>query len=297
MMLLAAAAALAAAKPWEVPQQRVALPDGRRINLYCTGRGAPTVLLEAGFGATTWSWASVQPLVARTNRVCSYDRAGMGFSDPGPLPRDGAAIVADLKALIAAAGLKSPFVLVGHSAGGMTMRLFADAEPGAVAGMVLVDPSMEGQDDGREAAVAARVRHYEACAAAAAAGLLPSTEPRLARCDPPLSARVSPALAKALHAWRQNPAMWRTQASEFAAIGGANSTALRAGRQNYGSLPLIVLTSAETAAQDPRWLDWHKALARRSTRGAQRLVQAPHISFMSAQPQAVADAIAVVAKP
>lgn len=294
-MLLAVAAALAAA-PWEAPQRLVALPDGRRINLYCTGRGAPTVLLEAGFGATTWSWAKVQPLVARTNRVCSYDRAGMGFSDPGPLPRDGAATVADLKALIRAAGLKPPFVLVGHSAGGMTMRLFADAEPAAVTGMVLVDPSIEGQADGQAIAVDERVAFFEACAVAAEARLLPSTEPGLRRCDPPLPARVSPAMAKALHAWRQNPAMWRTQASEFAAVGGANSAALRAGRSDYGDLPLVVLTASETAAQDPRWEAWHKALAHRSTRGVQRLVQAPHVTFMAAQPQVVADAIAEVSR-
>ena len=100
VILLAAALVAAAAAPWEVPQRSVAIPGGRHLNLYCTGRGGPTVLLEAGFGATTWAWAKVQPLIAKTNRVCSYDRAGMGFSPAGPMPRDGTAIVADLDALV-----------------------------------------------------------------------------------------------------------------------------------------------------------------------------------------------------
>ena len=94
--------------------------DGRRINVRCLGAGAPTVILESGYEADSLAWWKVEPEVARFTRVCSYDRAGAGFSDPGPLPRDGAAIAADLDKALSAAGIRGPFVLVGHSAGGFT---------------------------------------------------------------------------------------------------------------------------------------------------------------------------------
>lgn len=295
-MILLAAALLAAAAPWEVPQRAVPIPGGRHLNLYCTGHGGPTVLLESGFGATTWAWAKVQPLIARTNRVCSYDRAGMGFSPAGPMPRDGTAIVADLNALVKAARLAPPYVLVGHSAGGLTMRLFADAHPGDIAGMVLVDPSLEGQFDGQAADVAARVARYEACAVAAEAHALPSTEPGLRHCSPPLPPALSPGMVAQIAAARLRPGWWRTQASEYAAIGTANSAAVRAGRQSYGDLPLIVLTAGQTAAAAPEWASRHAALAARSTRGVQCTVAgSPHV-IMNFAPTVVAAAVTAVAR-
>src|SRR5690606_11878578 len=69
------------------------LPDGRRLNFRCSGQGSPTVILEGGYGATSLAWGRVRAVIEKTNRVCTYDRAGLGFSDPGPLPRDGAAAV------------------------------------------------------------------------------------------------------------------------------------------------------------------------------------------------------------
>lgn len=295
-MIVLAALALAAASPWERPQQAVAIPGGRHLNLYCTGSGRPTVLLEAGFGASSAAWSRAQPLIARTNRVCSYDRAGMGFSPAGPMPRDAAAIVADLSALVVAAHLPPPYVLVGHSAGGMTMRLFADAHPAEVAGMVLVDPSVEGQFSGEAAEVAARVARYEACAVAAEAGALPSSEPGLRHCNAPLPPTLSPGFAAEVTAARLRPGWWRTQASEYSAIATVNSDALRRGRQSYGDLPLIVLTSGDNAAAMPGWAEAHAALAARSTRGIQCTVAgAPHL-IMNFAPEIVAAAVAAVAR-
>ncbi len=295
-MILLAVALLAGAAPWETPQRLVPLADGRKINLYCTGQGAPTVILEAGFGATTWTWSKVQPMIAATNRVCSYDRAGMGFSDAGPMPRDGRAVVADLAAVLKTAKVAPPYVLVGHSAGAMTMRLFADAYPRSVAGMVLVDPSIEGQFDEQDDMVAARVAVYQRCAAAALAHALPSTDPKLARCTPALSPSLSPAMAKVLQAAALDPGHWQTQASEYAAIAGANTDALRAGRQDYGDLPIIVLTAGLSADADPRWEARHAALAARSTRGAQRTVAGASHNIMKDAPQAVVDAIVEVSR-
>ncbi|MDB5451864.1 MAG: Alpha/beta hydrolase, partial [Caulobacteraceae bacterium] len=83
--------------------ERVRLPDGRHIALRCSGQGSPTVIFETGFGGGSLGWSRVQPEVAKTTRTCSYDRAGYGLSDPGPMPRDGAAVARDLdKALNAA---------------------------------------------------------------------------------------------------------------------------------------------------------------------------------------------------
>ena len=289
------AALLLAAAPWEAPQRLVGLPDGHRLNLYCTGQGKPTVLLEAGYGATSAAWARVQPLIAAHTRVCSYDRAGMGFSDAGPMPRDGRAVIADLTALIAAAGLKAPFVLVGHSAGGLTMRMFATAHPAWVVGLVLVDSSLEGQFAGQEAAVAAHVAADRRCADAAAARTLPSTDPKLARCTPPLPASLSPRLAAQIAASRLDPAHWRTLASEYESIAGANSAAVAAGPASYGDLPLVVLTAGQTAAANPGWEARHRALAARSTRGRQATIAIASHNVMKDAPQAVADAVAEVA--
>ena len=296
LALLVADAASPAPAPWEVAQRLVRLPDGRRINLYCTGSGRPTVILDSGFGGTLWSWATTQPRIAATNRVCSFDRAGMGFSDPGPLPRDGAAQVADLAALLSAAKLRGPYVLVGHSAAGLTTRLFADAYPAQVKGLVLVDPSIEGQFDGQAAGVAASVASFAACARAAEAKRLPSPDPALARCNfkalPGVSARMNAVLAAA----SLRPSNWTTQASEYAAIAGASSDAVKRGRQSYGALPLVVLTAGQNAAAAPAWEAAHRAIAARSTKGVQRTVPGASHNLMLDAPQAVADAVAEVAR-
>jgi pimeloyl-ACP methyl ester carboxylesterase len=115
---------------------------GRRMRLVCAGpeTSAPTVLFEAGaFGfAADWSAAQAK-LAAQGVRSCAYDRAGMGFSDPGPQPRDGLAISADLEHLLAAAGERGPFVYVGHSMAGLYARLFTARNLDKVKGVVLID--------------------------------------------------------------------------------------------------------------------------------------------------------------
>lgn len=112
---------------------------GRRLLLSCSGAGAPTVLLEAGLAADHTSWALVQPEIAQLTRVCSYDRAGLGRSDPAPAPRTAAAVVADLRALLSAAGERGPYVLVAHSFGALHARAFTAAYPDQVAALVFVD--------------------------------------------------------------------------------------------------------------------------------------------------------------
>ena len=115
------------------------------LNIYCSGSGAPTVILDSGLGVPAVGWDFVQPEVAKFTRVCSYDRAGYGWSTSGPMPRTSAEIVKELHALLAAAGEKPPYILVGHSFGGYNVRVFNGAYPDEVAGMVLVDASHEDQ--------------------------------------------------------------------------------------------------------------------------------------------------------
>ncbi len=117
------------------------VPVGRSaLYLHEQGQGSPTVLLESGLAASSLSWALVQPQVAEWTRVCSYDRAGFGWSRPFSQPRTVQNVVADLHALLRNAEIPSPYILVGHSYGGLLVRAFAHLYPGNVAGIVLVDP-------------------------------------------------------------------------------------------------------------------------------------------------------------
>jgi pimeloyl-ACP methyl ester carboxylesterase len=113
------------------------------LHLYCTGEGgAPTVVMDSGLGGTVLDWQLVQPEVAQFARVCTYDRAGMGWSERGGQPRTSQQVVEELHALLSNAGVEGPYVLIGHSLGGVNMQLFASHYPDEVAGMVLVDSAL-----------------------------------------------------------------------------------------------------------------------------------------------------------
>jgi pimeloyl-ACP methyl ester carboxylesterase len=114
---------------------------GHRLHIQCAGAGSPTVVTESGFGGTSLDWSLVQTAVAQTTRVCAYDRAGFGWSDPGPSPRTSGRIIEELHTLLAGAGISSPYVLVGHSVGGLHAQLFTSQYASEVAGLVLLDPT------------------------------------------------------------------------------------------------------------------------------------------------------------
>lgn len=116
------------------------------LNMNCTGQGSPTVILDTGLGVPAAGWKFVQPEVAKFARVCSYDRAGYGWSTSGPLPRTSGQIVKELHALLAASGERGPYVLVAHSFGGFNVRVYTKEYPADVAGLVLVDTSHEDQE-------------------------------------------------------------------------------------------------------------------------------------------------------
>lgn len=118
---------------------------GYRLHIDCQGNGAPTVVMEAGLTEPSLMWALVQPQVSATTRVCVYDRAGLGWSDTSPKPRTAEIMVEELHTLLQNANIAGPYVMVGHSTGGMLVRLYAHSYPAEVVGMVLVDAQHEDQ--------------------------------------------------------------------------------------------------------------------------------------------------------
>lgn len=123
------------------PPGRLIDIGGRKLHLYCSGKGNPTVVLVAGGGAFSIDWALVQPKVAEATRVCSYDRAGLGWSDPGPAEETVEETAGDLHALLGASGEKGPYLLVGASIGGIYIQAYQCAYAGDVAGLVFTNSS------------------------------------------------------------------------------------------------------------------------------------------------------------
>jgi pimeloyl-ACP methyl ester carboxylesterase len=153
-LLLFLAAAGAACQAFSERRDRRRFPQvgrsidagGFTLNLNCTGKGTPTVILESGLGIPAVGWQLVQPGIAQVATVCSYDRAGYGWSDPGPFPRTSREIALELHALLRNAHISPPYILVGHSFGGFNVRLFHQLFPQEVAGVVFVDASQEDQE-------------------------------------------------------------------------------------------------------------------------------------------------------
>ncbi len=132
------------------PPGRLVDVGGHNLHIWCTGSaepGTPAVLFDSGLGGGAFSWADVAPEVAKFTQTCTYDRAGMGYSDPGPAPRTSGQIANELAALIQNSGIASPVILVGLSFGGFNTRIVASGHPEMVAGLVLVSASHETQGE------------------------------------------------------------------------------------------------------------------------------------------------------
>ena len=273
----------------------VALSAGRKLNFRCIGHGQPTVILESGFGANAAAWSKVQPLAAARYRVCAYDRAGYGFSDPGPLPRDGAAIARDLDHGLRRAGVRGPLVLVGHSAGGLYVRLLAARRGKDVVGLVLVDPSVEHQDR-RLAAILGQ-----------GAGSVDGIRQRVTRCAlamearPGVEAQREACIPRTVSAHDRAVALdsrtWRSQASEIETLFGATSDQIDRVGSLLETLPVVVLTASPTGqpagSDDPGgqiWQRFHQTLAASFRQGQQQLVKSSHL-IMIDRPDAVIAAI------
>jgi pimeloyl-ACP methyl ester carboxylesterase len=288
---------------YAAPQTLVKISRRRRLNLLIAGEGAPTVIFAAGLIGTTLHWARVQHAVALETRTVAFDKAGIGFSDPGPMPRTASAVVEDLRAALKAADIAPPYVLVGHSAGGPQMRLFALRYPREVVAMVMVDSSSEHQyrrmDDAagvREGETLRRQlrRTYSRLARLARTGALAPGTPDYDRAVGSPSPTLTPSLWAAQVAQRTQPGYWRALRSEAAAADAASSDEIAAARRSLGEtplgdMPLIVLsagkipprpgeTAAATEARYRVWRDMHDEIAHLSTRGERRTVEgAGHI--------------------
>jgi len=261
---------------------------GYRLHLLCIGQGAPTVIFESGIADDSLTWSAVQPSVAKTTRACSYDRAGYGWSDPGPEPRDARTSAQELHRLLKNAGVSGPFILVGHSLGGLYVREYAGLYRTDIVAMVLVDASAVHLYKRIDPAVARANERF-----LRRQGYFEDTMrfgwPRLSGwCD------HWPAPERELRRTtecRLRP--WLTHLQEMNEFDVSSDEVSQIGL--LGDIPLIVLTEGTpTASDQPNTFGaLQKELVHLSTRGSQRFVPGSHMIQVE-HPQAVTNAVVQV---
>jgi uncharacterized protein (TIGR02246 family) len=277
---------------------------GHSVHLVCSGEGEPTILLDAGAGGWSFNWLATQTELASAGfRVCAWDRPGVGLSDVGHLPRTSATIVREMRALIEAAQLSTPIVLVGHSFGGQNVRMFAATYPDAVAGVVLVDSGHEQQWARFDPTIWQAVEGQSGMMRSIASAIRNGAAP------PPsgvVTDHLSRKWSEAVERVYRGAQYYEGVANEFAGIPESNSQLANSG--NLGSTPLLVLTAGHSfyafegtldtdiAAANDIWLDLQTDLLNLSTRSRQ--VVEPDIDhrLLSTHPQLVADHIAEFAR-
>ncbi len=287
------------------PARLVDIGGGRKLNLRCAGKGSTTVMLEAGAVSDSMTWYKVQPLVAQFATVCAYDRAGFGFSDEGPLPRNLDAEAADLHALIHAAGIRTPLLLVGHSRGTNIARRYADKYQADLSGMVLLDPpgqhmaefapDLAKEDEAGRMGAIESMRH---CLTGAEKGQLDKPPPALAQCLRGPNPEFSASLNAAQHAIKSKPAFWRTIISVYETNSLYDQPV--SPQEHHDTLPLIVLTPDGSFADAPSELrkaldesreKTQKQILATSSRSERILVAHSSHDVQFDRPDAVVDAI------
>jgi pimeloyl-ACP methyl ester carboxylesterase len=297
----------------------------RKMNLYCRGEGSVTVIFDSGLSDWSSIWALVQPQVATRTRACSYDRAGMGYSDPSNRPSTPFNIVDDLHHLLSAAGIHAPVILVGHSLGGFNMKLFAASHPSEVAGLVLVDPSEERTEERMRAQTIAKfgeetskkmfleddagssawLAQMRGCAEASGKHDLDPLSELYKKCTDPVRLPLGSLIAEARQVIQVRSVYQTAQASEALNSIYAPNPALDEqyarifGVKNvFGNLPLIVLSHSIVNTEEPFseqeqyvWLALHEQTTASSTRGIHRIVPNTHHNIEVDQPQAIVAAI------
>ena len=260
---------------------------GRTLNIFCSGTGAPAVVFEPGGDSPGLGWEPVPTQVANFTQACWYDRAGIGWSDPGPYPRTSAAIARDLHALLHRAGVPAPYVLVGASFGGMNARVYASLFPDEVAGMVLADSAHEDEPQRAPKAFLGRTAprflwHPMALSLqmASLTGLIRLTESSAAQGKHPNEMTRD----EIITALRRQPKSVANNISTGVVLPESYEEARRAG--GIGDRPLIVLAAGrpqdfgdpelnrQAAAYQQVWIhEMQAGLARLSTRGREIVVE------------------------
>jgi len=286
---------------------------GYRLHINCQGvpvPGKPTVVMEGGNAESCLTWALVQPEVARFTRVCTYDRAGLGWSERSPKPRTATNIVEELHTLLTTAGVEPPYVLAGHSIGGMFVRLYAHRYPDQIAGMVLVDAAHEEQYM-RFPTSLQRMQQQSLTMMAGvmrllkvlnSIGLLALFADKLGRKWP--TPIPGPGRAAYLGVVCSDTRFFETAIDESVSV-GENLAAVRAARvDTLGHLPLVVLSAPDQFAGIEKHLSAGDAerlravteelqteLAALSSRGKRVIVRNSGHYIQVEQPEAVIDAI------
>lgn len=282
--------------------------NGRHFHINCTGSGGPTVLIDAGNANFSLDWTHIQGEVDETTRVCTFDRAGYGWSDPGPQPRDASSVVEELHALLVAAGEAGPYVLVGHSLGGVHTRLFAARYPDETAAMVLIDTSTEIVYAAEfEETMATQTGFYQVMRLLTGFGLLRLFGPLLGEgLQPPMLNGLPADVRETYLLLTLNPTFFTTALAELDTLQTSMEQTEQAlnGTTPLGDLPLIVLTAGQAeVASGPNptqtkrvaapeiQVEQQAKLATFSTRGEQRVIaESGHLMHLDA-PQAVIGAI------
>jgi pimeloyl-ACP methyl ester carboxylesterase len=252
---------------------------GYRLHLWCTGDGTPAVILDTGLGGSSADWGFVQPDVARFTRVCSYDRAGMGYSDPGPTPRTARRIASELDKLLVRSGIGGPVVLVGASIAGYDVRVFASDHAERTAGLVLVDASHEDQA-------------HEVPSMARFVPLL-STIGVLRLFGVTFGQRIeslAPSVRQYARATSFRAAGYQTTADEIIHV-RESASEVRSSRRTL-TIPVLVVTGGRGA--DETWRQLQRDQASLSERGCLMIAhQSGHVVSVD-QPEVVVDAIRIV---
>jgi pimeloyl-ACP methyl ester carboxylesterase len=254
------------------PGETVDVGD-HELHIDCVGQGSPTVVLEAALGNASAHWVRVQQEVSEVTRVCAYDRAGMGWSEGGPEPRDAARVTGELHALLEGAGVEGPYVMVGHSFGGLYARAYAARYPDETAGVVLVDSSHPDQferlPDGPENYAQAR-RLFAVAPLFARLGVI-----RLFDLLPVPAELPAPQRAQ-VEAFNPATKQVSTTADEFRATPQTTAQVRDAG--SLGDKPLAVVSAGK---QPQAWLQLQEELATLSPNSTHRVVEgATHVSLL-----------------
>jgi len=277
-------AEVADAKTYPPPGQLVDV-GGYRLHIKCTGTGSPTVVIDAGLEDWSTSWGLVQQEVAKTTRICTYDRAGMGWSDPGPLPRDAAHFAKELHALLQKANVLGSYVMVGHSLGGASVRVFVGEYASEVSGVVLIDSMNPGQ---------ATQPHIEAQAQSDLKSQPFSLQAALARFGiarllvklPGMYPTMPPGY-EAYYPLYIRPQSLQTSADELRGLPAslAQSSAVK----TFGDLPLIVLTARLN--EIPGWPEWQTELLQLSSNSQHLFAEHSSHTIQFDEPEAAVAAI------